>query len=368
MKKSFVLFLLIQIFHSISYSQIAGPLTGNSVTIITIPGSSQTWQNPGNVSASDNIYSTFGSIAVRNGYTDYLVVSNFGFTIPNGSEISGIVVEVERLDVNSMTIDNSIRLVKGGSIAGDEKAVSAAYPTSDAYQTYGNAGDTWGLSWTAADINAANFGIAVSARKINANNGTAAGKIDNIIITVYYDFVSLPVDLISFSATGINKIVSLNWKTANEINMIAYEVQRSTDGINFSSITTVPCQNLTSISQYHFEDVHPSGNILFYRLRMTGLSGYIKYSKIISVKFDNENRISLFPNPVVPGGIIRLSGRNNQLLTIRFYNPSGQIVSSQLVESDELSLSSLQTQKGIIFYQMINSTGQIAGTGKLIIE
>lgn len=333
-----------------------------------IPGSSQTWQNTGNVASSDNVYSNFGSIAPANGYTDYLVVTNFGFNIPPGSSISGIVVEIERSDANSRTIDNSIRLVQGGVISGDDKAVSATYPLTDAYQTYGNAGDTWGLTWIPADINASNFGVAISARKINAANGTAAGKIDNVIITVYYDFVSLPVDLISFSAVKNSNAIALNWTTVNEIDMTFYEIQRSDDGFNFSTIASIPSQNRSAVTRYNFEDVNPPGSILYYRLKMTGLSGYSKYSKIISVNCSNDKSITFYPNPVHNSQNLHIANRNNQTLMVRFYDQSGRMLWDKVITSDEIYLSALSAQKGIIIYRIFNPGNQLITTGKLVLQ
>src|SRR5574338_230 len=361
MKKTLLLLISILSIELFSYSQVAGPLNGGSFTVVAIGGSSQSWTNPGNVAASDNVYATFGSIATANAYTDYLVVTNFGFAIPGGSTISGIMVEVERSDANFETIDNSVKIVKGGVISGDEKAISAGYPTTDAYQQYGNAGDLWGLSWTDADINASNFGVAISAKKINNPVGTAAGKIDNIRITVYYNNVVLPVDLISFSAIKNNKTVTLNWTTANEKDMTGYEVQRSKDGNNFTTIASIPSHNNISLTQYSYNDVDPSGTVLYYRLKMDGVSGYLKYSKVVSVNLGSENKISLYPNPVSSGQMLHIGGRNNQVLNIRFYDLAGRMLLNNTVNSDDISLSSLHAQKGMILYQVVDTKGLLVG-------
>ncbi|MCC7401576.1 MAG: T9SS type A sorting domain-containing protein [Chitinophagaceae bacterium] len=368
MKSSLLLFLFFAIFQINSKGQIEGPSNGNTFTVVAIGGSSQTWQNPGNVAASDNTYATFGTISAANGYTDYLVVTNFGFNIPSGSTITGIMVEVERSDANFRTMDNSIKIVKGGIISGDERAVSASYPLADAYQQYGNAGDTWGLSWTYSDINATDFGVAVSAKKINNPTGAAAGKIDNIRITVFYDFAVLPVNLISFSASKYKRSVTLNWVTANEINMTGYDVQRSNDGINFSTIASLPSNNSISTRKYGYVDGDPPGNILYYRLKMTGLSGYSKYSKVIMVSLESENKISLYPNPAPADRMLHIAGRDNRVLNIRFFDAAGRLLSSGAVDSDNISLLSLRSQKGMVIYQVTDNHAQVIGKGKLVLQ
>ena len=56
---------------------------------------------------------------------------------------------------------NSVKLIKGGVIDGNEKA-TGAFTTSDAYYSFGGETDLWGLSFTPDDINASDFGVVVS--------------------------------------------------------------------------------------------------------------------------------------------------------------------------------------------------------------
>lgn len=115
--------------------------------------------------------------------SQYLKATNFGFTIPGGSVIEGIVVEIERKgSVANQSEDNRVRIVKAGAIGATDKASAADWPTSDAYASYGLFNDLWGETWTAAEINASDFGVAISAYALA--NGTSS--IDHIRITVYY--------------------------------------------------------------------------------------------------------------------------------------------------------------------------------------
>jgi len=61
-----------------------------------------------------------------------------------------------------VVIDNSIRIVKGGVISGDEKALGKEIPATIDYIKYGGENDLWGLTWTAGDINSSDFGVAIS--------------------------------------------------------------------------------------------------------------------------------------------------------------------------------------------------------------
>jgi hypothetical protein len=139
------------------------------------------WTNPGNIVSSNDSRAT----ATLNQVTShYLAASTFGFSIPAGSSIDGITVEIERSDLSARVKDNIVRLYKNGTgLVGDNKAITGpSWPNTDTYQSYGGATDTWGTTWTATDINDAGFGVWLSAT--NASNST--GRVDHIRITVAY--------------------------------------------------------------------------------------------------------------------------------------------------------------------------------------
>lgn len=141
------------------------------------------WSGPGNITSSDNILSsaTTGGSAI----THYLKGTNCSFSVPATSFISGVVVEIERhLQGAGATTDSSIKLVKNGTIQGNDKSAGAGWPGTDAYASFGSSSDTWGLSLTPADVNASDFGAVVSA----SINGLAQFAIvDHMRITVYAD-------------------------------------------------------------------------------------------------------------------------------------------------------------------------------------
>jgi len=119
----------------------------------------------------------------------YLKATNFGFSIPGGSVITGILVIVTRKESGSNVCkDNRVRIVKGGVIGSTDRANAAEWPTVAAAVEYGGDGsggstDLWGETWTPADINASNFGMAISALGLTAGG---SASIDYISITVFY--------------------------------------------------------------------------------------------------------------------------------------------------------------------------------------
>ncbi len=78
----------------------------------------------------------------------------------------------------------------------------------------------------------------------------------------------LPVQLVSFEAQQTApKNVRLTWNVASQSGIIAYEVQRSTDGKNFSTIATIPATEQENYS-YQYDDGTPAGDKIYYRIKI----------------------------------------------------------------------------------------------------
>ncbi len=162
---------------------INGGTFGNDATIGT-----NAWGSPSNAQLSDNAYASWSSDVADT--SQYLNVTNFGFKIPAQATIVGIQVDIERkCSANGATEycrDNGLKLIQSGVISGTDKAdTTTKHPTADAYVSYGNYADTWGLTFTPAQINNANFGVVYSSQ-VNSGTPIVTSSVDHIRMTVYY--------------------------------------------------------------------------------------------------------------------------------------------------------------------------------------
>ena len=69
--------------------------------------------------------------------------------------------------------DNAVKLIKGGTVGGNNNASTTVWNIATTTATYGSPTDLWGQSWTASDINSANFGVVLSAYQKNGDAGAA---------------------------------------------------------------------------------------------------------------------------------------------------------------------------------------------------
>lgn len=144
------------------------------------------WTNPSNALSADAVYTVASSGAATSGSSYKLNVTNFGFSIPStgGNAIQGFVIEVKcySTTVNSALPTNDVYLI-GGTGTAANLDTGAAYPTSNAYLTYGSATELGGKTWTIANVNSSAFGVAIAAFM---SQFSMTSNIDHVRITVYY--------------------------------------------------------------------------------------------------------------------------------------------------------------------------------------
>jgi len=89
-----------------------------------------------------------------------------------------------------------------------------------------------------------------------------------------------------------------------------FDVQRSLDGISFSTIDKVNAAGNSTVQQaYEFTDEEPAFGKIYYRLRQVDFDGSVTYSEVVQVKLDRDYVTpDIYPNPV----------RNEQSLVIDF--------------------------------------------------
>jgi len=139
----------------------------------------------------------------------------------------------------------------------------------------------------------------------------------------------LPVILSSFTASFVNNQVALKWATTTEINFNNFEIEKSFDKSNFTSIATIPASKVISGSTYQFKDEVSIGNV-YYRLKMIDNQGAIKYSAITTVN-KLIGTISAYPNPVVNSLIVN-HPKAIGTTTIKILSIEGKIMATKQIE------------------------------------
>jgi hypothetical protein len=286
-----------------------GPRSAGNAASVSFAGSNFNFSNVNNIFSSDNNRaSSTGLVTLFTGETEYLQATNFGFNIPATAIICGVAVEAEKSATGIGTVlgiglsyvtDYSVRLVRNGTVVGNNKATATHWSGTETYHSYGGASDIWGVAWTPADINANNFGIAFST----SINGLAMlipnVRIDHIRITVYYNVALLPDHILSFNAAaGHNNSAIIEWKTPPDMSNSDYLVQRSRDGLQWENVMgNIYQEYRAGRIAYTMVDKQPYGGESFYRVSAVAKSGEIAYSPVKAIRIGSNTQLKIYPNP-----------------------------------------------------------------------
>jgi hypothetical protein len=153
------------------------------------------WDNPQNVKSENSIGSM--CYVTDDEGSNKLVCRGFNFSIPEGSTINGIKVEIKSKSINVPPYyhdDWAVFLTKPypwtpsqpWTEVGENKArTGIPYTSNYAWYTYGGQTDLWTIGWTPEEINDFYFGVIYVIKSIGTNYGSGF-DCDAVKITVYY--------------------------------------------------------------------------------------------------------------------------------------------------------------------------------------
>lgn len=157
----------------------------------------------------------------------------------------------------------------------------------------------WAADLSEFGITAANY-LQIKKFKINLS-----GNSDVAFVAYNANTVSLvsplPVNLTYFNGIVQNTQVNLSWQTATEINTSTFEVERSADGINYTTIGNINASgNSTVTKNYFFTDINPINGTNYYRLKTKDIDGKSSNSNVVMIKISGAStsvEIRIYPNP-----------------------------------------------------------------------
>jgi hypothetical protein len=267
---------------------------------------------------SGNFYTAMKS---RNFYATEDCDTRVTLTVNNqlmGSIVTGTIapaISVYATDPTSPSSTPTIRLMYG--IAG-----SGVLPVQVALTT----GNTLNYTDNLLGINANAYYYADIT--INGNR--------TITAPVWYTKNNaVPISLTRFGATLQNdRSVLVQWTTSREINNKYFEVERSTDGVNFTTIGNLPAVgNSSTQQQYAYKDAQPFDGINYYRLKQIDNNGHFTYSNIVALNLKKEaiNALAIYPNPTHNLLGLNINSKQTELVKVMVSDMAGQLVKQQTV-------------------------------------
>ncbi|HEX5653870.1 MAG TPA: T9SS type A sorting domain-containing protein, partial [Chitinophagaceae bacterium] len=138
-------------------------------------------------------------------------------------------------------------------------------------------------------------------------------------------------NLYDFRSYYANNKVELDWKVLYNEPVMYFDVERSTDGINFVPIERVERSSSQSNGEaYSYDDLSPYGTTLYYRVKLYSAGNVIRYSSIarIDLRASSRNDITILPNPVREVMQVQISAVKDSKVRVDIFDQSGKLVLS----------------------------------------
>ncbi|MDG1045126.1 MAG: hypothetical protein P8P81_00820 [Bacteroidia bacterium] len=251
---------------------------------------------------------------------------------PVGTSSSYMPIEI---NTSSGSADFEVRMI------GNSYANSASYLdnnwliTSSASQTI-DMKFTWpsseeGTSFPTGNMNLHKDGTALNYNVSKSGTGPYFASYSGVSCCSQFSpggNPPVPVELTYFDVTPKEKQNLLTWETASELNNHFFEVQRSINGSDFTSIDVVYGNGTTQeISNYSFSDydIGPYQMSYFYRLMQVDYDGTYSYSPIVVAnrKIRTNTHLSANPNPISNEWSLNLSNGFNGDLFVEIFTQEG---------------------------------------------
>ena len=315
-------------------------------------------------------------------------IGNTGFIFPTGN--SSIYRPIEISAPSNITdhftasyYDQSPDNASPTSFNSTSKEASIHHVSTCEYwildRTNGSSNVSVSLSWDSNSCGITNLNDLLVCRWdgtqwVNHGNGSATGTnangtlVSSSAITSFSPFTlgsstinnPLPIELLDFTAFLNKGIVEINWITASEKYNDYFTIERSSNGLNWESISMINgAGNSTQTISYENFDSQPLIGTSFYRLKQTDFDGSYTYSEIKVIEnFTEDQEIIISPNP--SNKIINLKGQNLDINNISIFNAIGQNVTTKsvIIESNnnEIIFDIEPLELGIYFIKINDKT------------
>ncbi|HET9745539.1 MAG TPA: T9SS type A sorting domain-containing protein, partial [Chitinophagaceae bacterium] len=158
------------------------------------------------------------------------------------------------------------------------------------------------------------------------------------VIAVPNGLSPLPVHLLKFQGNmNKNNKVTLNWTVADNETVDRFEVERSTNGRDFTTVGVVFTSEKMGTENYIFYETVTASDRVMYRLKMIDKGQDIDYSRILVFQTRTliTNDIKIYGNPVKDKLTFSFYSNSTQEVNIKVYDLAGKTLMSQKVNSAE---------------------------------
>jgi hypothetical protein len=182
----------------------------------------------------------------------------------------------------------------------------------------------------------------------------------------------LPISIEYFKGVQADNKHLLSWKANCSSASVTFEIQRSTDGQNFTSINSITASQARCSQPFDFTDDRPANGINYYRIKIIDVDGKSNYSNVISLTLKTKGieLLSLSPNPVLKNDpVLKINTGDNSLVNITISDFTGRFVrnqTAQLIPGINPVILNMQSLARGVYQVTVYSAGEVPRTLRLI--
>lgn len=171
--------------------------------------------------------------------------------------------------------------------------------------------------------------------------------------TPYTEFTVLPVKFISFSVAHTTTGYLVQWTAAEEMNAAIYEVQRTTNGITWTTIATIKAIG-NNTNTYTYTDKGGAAGAVSYRIKQSDIDGTSTYTGVRTLK--NENAvpaITSFQHKIA----VAFTQPQHGKVTVEVIALNGATAAKQVVSEPNGTVQVATNLQGIYIVRVSNGQG-----------
>jgi hypothetical protein len=181
----------------------------------------------------------------------------------------------------------------------------------------------------------------------------------------------LPVQFLNFTVNTQNTLQLLSWTVLTGKAIDHFEIERSLNNSTYTKVGTITdAVKLNEAQSFGFTD-DISNDVIYYRLKVIGKAGEIKYSNVLVVRrSQSKTPLSIAPNPAHDYVSVKFIAEKAGTVTIRLVDNTGKTVlqHNQLASkgSNNIQLNNLEKYSNGVYSLQVLINNEIV-TQKLIL-
>ena len=221
-----------------------------------------------------------------------------------------------------------------------------------------------------------NIAILVAILIITLNT-KANSNTPTLLDVPSYSFTSTQsiVKYISFNGNLVNNTVCLSWVTSQELNNNYFEIERSFNGKDFSTVgLALDGFENDANKEYAFKDnskLLENKEVVYYRLKQYDNDGKFNFGSLLALnlKSNNKGSIQLSPNPFVDNFSVKFVGVENATAEILIANALGKSVLNKRVGVmkgyNNIQVDGLSSLPSGTYLATVVVNGKVVGSQKI---